>query len=76
MTAPALETDNLVLPDWEMCRRHNGTIDLRKAARWTGCRITQQADDYLAMIESMARITSRQIAAVALVTALEISSRT
>jgi hypothetical protein len=69
------EKETMILPDWENCRRPNGTIDLRKAAHWTGCRITEQGDAYLVMVERMARITSRQIAAVAIATALDISAR-
>lgn len=66
---------DLVQPDWERCRRDNGTIDLQKAAKSTGCYISEYAYNYLAMVERLARITSRQIASVALASALEISAR-
>ena len=68
--------DHFLPPDWEQCRRSNGTIDLIKAAHWTGCRITAPADAYLEMVERMARITDRQIAAIAIATALDIAART
>jgi hypothetical protein len=73
----ALDTvSQFVVPDWEQCRRDNGTIDLRRAARQTGCRWTETSDAYLEAVERMARITSRQIAAVALATAMDIADRT
>jgi hypothetical protein len=71
-----VKEDWFVAPDWEQCRRPNGTIDLCRAIHQTGCRITEPADAYLGMIERMARITSRQVAAVAIATALDIAART
>jgi hypothetical protein len=67
---------DFVQPDWEQCRRPNGTIDLVRAAHQTGCRLTEPSDAYLVAVERMARITSRQIAAVAIATALDIAART
>lgn len=60
---------------WDRCRRGDGTISLALAARMTGCNITEQAHDYLVMVESIMLINSRQAAAVAIATALEISAR-
>lgn len=60
---------------WESCRRQNGTLLLEKAANMTGCKITPLASEYLMMVERLAPITSRQVAAVAIATALEISAR-
>ncbi len=56
--------------DWETCRRPDWSYDLRAAARHTGCKITEQMDRYLAFVEEIRPVTSRQIAALSIATAM------
>ena len=55
---------------WDNCRRPDGTYDLSKAARHTGCKITEPMDMFLSLVESIGPITSRQASAIAIATAL------
>lgn len=57
---------------WENCRRLDGSIDLQKAARHSGCKITDSMDMYLALVEELNPIKSRQVAALAIANALAI----
>ncbi len=61
---------------WDNCRRADRSINLSVAATMTGCKITTKAHHYLALVEKIMDITSRQAAAVAIATAIEMSSRT
>lgn len=61
---------------WENCRRSlDGTIDLEKAAKHTGCWLSNHALNYLCALEKIHPISSRQVAAIAIANALEMSSR-
>lgn len=60
---------------WDNCRRANGTINLESAAKQTGCYFTEAAIRYLDAVENIRPVTSRQIAAVAIASALDISAR-
>jgi len=57
---------------WEKCRRSDWSLDLHLAARHTGCLITAEADGYLACVEAICPIRSRQVAALAIANALRI----
>ena len=56
--------------NWEGCQRADGSYSLQTAARMTGCKITEDMDAYLSLIEEIRPVTSRQIAALAVATAL------
>lgn len=60
---------------WEKCRQADGSINLEVAATHTGCFFTEGAIEYLRMVEKLKSVTSRQIAALAIASALEISAR-
>lgn len=60
---------------WDNCRRADGTISLESAAKHTGCFISDEALAYLYAVEELHPITSRQAAAVAIGTALQLSSQ-
>jgi hypothetical protein len=55
---------------WEHCVRADGSYDLQAAARQTGCKITDQMDMYLSFVEEIRPVMSRQIAALAIATAM------
>lgn len=61
--------------NWGNCRRPDNSIMLVTAARMTGCNITPRASEYLKMVEKLYPIMSRQVAALAIASALEISAR-
>ena len=56
--------------NWDGCRRKDWSIDLRKAAHQTGCKITEDMDRYLAFAEEVRPVKSRQVAALAIATAM------
>lgn len=60
---------------WDRCRRQNGSINLQQAARQTGAWFSDHALRYLDVLEELKPIESRQVAALAIANALEISSR-
>lgn len=55
---------------WDACKYRDGSYDLRKAAHMTGCKITEPMDNYLAFVENIRPVTSRQIGALAIATAM------
>jgi hypothetical protein len=57
---------------WENCQRTDGSYALQAVARQTGCKITPDMDMYLSLIETIRPVTSRQIAALSIATALAI----
>jgi len=54
---------------WEQCRRQDGSLDLRKAARHTNLYVSEGMDSYLSLVEQLKPVTSRQIGALAIATA-------
>lgn len=60
---------NLVAVQWESCYRKDRSINLRLAATHTGCKVTEDAYQYLDFVEKIRPITSRQLAALAIATA-------
>lgn len=61
--------------NWDSCRRNNGTLNLERAARQTGCWLSDRALGYLGAVEAVRPIHSRQVAALAIANALDISAR-
>lgn len=59
---------------WENCKRNDGSYDLRKVARHTGCKIIEPMDMYLSLVEEIRPVTSRQLAALSVATALALYS--
>lgn len=55
---------------WENCRRDDGSYDLGKVARHTGCKVTPPMDMYLSLIQAIRPVASRQAAAIAVATAM------
>lgn len=60
---------------WDSCRRSDGSFNLEAAAKHTGCWFSNHALNYLCAVEKIRPITSRQVAALAIANALEISSK-
>lgn len=54
---------------WDNCRYPNGNINLRLAARQTGMKVTEQMDSFLTLLEQVQPVQSRQLAALAILTA-------
>lgn len=67
-------SDRIAKIVWGNCRRGNETIDLRLAARMTGCRLTEKGLGYLSLIEEIYPTRSRQVAAVAIANALALEA--
>ena len=61
--------------NWEGVRRRDGSYDLGLVAQHTGCKITHEMNVYLALVERIKPIESRQAAAIAVATALALYSR-
>lgn len=59
---------------WEQCKRKDGSYDLQKAIRHTGFKVTPSMDMYLSLVEGIRPVTSRQIGALSIATAVALYS--